>query len=176
MQHPYAELEEELEEADLTAHGADRDRRPHRLRDQAQDAIAHLTGLSTTDLFASVPDSGFMIGDLRRHRVGAPALGGALALAAEWQWFSGPLSRGLPARRGALVAIDGLPTVRDISRGDARHEGRRQLRHPGSRGRRSSACAVPSRRPSGCPRLAGQRCSSRVGPWTSSSRARVHAV
>ena len=115
QQHPYAELEEELEEADLTAHGADRDRRPHRLRDQAQDAIAHLTGLSTTDLFASVPDSGFMIGDLRRHRVGAPALGGALALAAEWQWFSGPLSRGRPAGRGALVAIDGLPTERDIS-------------------------------------------------------------
>jgi hypothetical protein len=84
MQDPFAELEEEFDEADLTAHGDDRDRRPYRLRDQAQDAIAHLTGLSTNDLFDSVPDSGFKIGDLRLRFDGTAWE--PLLWAAPWLW------------------------------------------------------------------------------------------
>jgi hypothetical protein len=84
MQDPYADLEEELEQPDFAAQARDSDQRPYRLRDQAQDAIAHLTGLTIAELFAGVPDVGFTLDHLKLRFAGT--VWEPLLWAAPWLW------------------------------------------------------------------------------------------
>jgi hypothetical protein len=84
LQDPFSDLEADLVAADAPDELGQAEVRGYRWRDQAQDAIAELTGRPVAELFAGVPDDGFPVADLEARLLGTEWE--PLLWAAPWLW------------------------------------------------------------------------------------------